>query len=112
MANSRPFFDFLREHRNGLTHDELSDRLQELVAAVQESSRPGTLTFVLKVSPATNHGNALLISDEIKLSKPKEERNTSIFFVSPENNLVREDPRQQKLELREITPRPFREIPA
>jgi hypothetical protein len=34
MANSRPFLDFLREQRNGVLHDELSDALQECVAAV------------------------------------------------------------------------------
>lgn len=33
MANSRPFLDFLREHRGGVTHDELSDALQALTAA-------------------------------------------------------------------------------
>ena len=38
MANSRPFADLMREHRNGVTHDELSDALQELVAAVMEDN--------------------------------------------------------------------------
>lgn len=32
--NARPFLDLLREHRNGLTHDELTDALNELVEAV------------------------------------------------------------------------------
>lgn len=34
--SARPFTDFLRDQRNGKTHSELSDALQELVAAVND----------------------------------------------------------------------------
>ena len=42
--------------------------------------------------------------DEIKLAPPKRTKGASIFYVSPENNLVRQDPRQPSLELREVPP--------
>lgn len=99
---SRPFLDFLREHRNGATHDELSDALQELVAAVASERRAGKLTFTLTVKPNGAGEGALLVSDDIKLAAPRPVKSASIFFVSPENNLVRHDPRQAALPLRDI----------
>jgi hypothetical protein len=101
MANSRPFLDFLREHRGGVTHDELSDALQELVAAVTAEGKGGTLTFKIKVKPAGKSG-ALEVTDEVKVTAPAQTRSASIFYASPENNLIREDPKQIKLDLRQI----------
>lgn len=98
-GNSRPFVDFLREHRGGVTHDDLSDKLQELVAAVSSEGKGGTLTLVIRIKPANAGSGALVVNDEIKLTKPKESRSGSIFFVSPENNLIRNDPKQCTLPL-------------
>lgn len=102
--SSRPFMDFLREHRNGSTHDELSDALRDLVAAVGEEGKAGKLTFTVNIKPAGRDSGALEVGTEIKLLPPKASPGVSIFFASAENNLVRQDPRQQALELREISP--------
>lgn len=102
-GNSRPFMDFLREHRGGLTHDELSDKLQELVAAVNEEGKGGTLTIAIKIKPL-GKGDGLEVATDVKLAAPKATPGTSIFFSTPDNNLVRVDPRQQSMELREIGP--------
>ena len=101
MANSRSFHDFLREHRNGVTSDELSDALQELVAAVTAEGKGGTLTLKVKIKPAGKSG-ALEVTDEIKVTAPAQTRSASLFYASPENNLIREDPKQTKLDLRSI----------
>ena len=103
MANSRPFLDFLREHRNGVTHDELSDALQELVAAVTAEGKVGKLTLTISVKPL-GKSDGLEVAADVKVAAPKPTAGVSIFFPTPENNLVRSDPRQQALELREITP--------
>lgn len=103
MANSRPFMDFLREHRNGLTHDSLSDALQEIVAAVVQEQRAGKLTLTITVKPMGKQ-DGLEVSADIKATPPKETAGVSIFFATPENNLARQDPRQQTMELREIGP--------
>lgn len=108
MANARPFQLFLGEHRGGVLHDELSDALQDLVASVAEENKGGVLTLKIVVKPTSAGNGALTVTDEIKLTKPKETKSGSIFFVSPENNLVREDPRQTKLDLRPV---PEREAP-
>ena len=101
--SSRPFMDFLREHRSGVTHDMLSDKLQELVAAVVQEGKGGTLTLKISVKPMGKN-DGLSVAAEIATKPPKETPGESIFFPTPENNLVRQDPRQQAMELREITP--------
>jgi hypothetical protein len=111
MANSRPFLDFLREHRNGVAHDELSDALQECVAAVVEEGGTAVLTLKITVKSAGAGEGALMVTDKIETKVPTPLVGGSIFFASPENNLIREDPKQHKLNLTEIKhPRTPREI--
>ena len=93
--------DFLREHRNGVTHDELSDKLQELVAAVTEEGKSGTLTLTINVKPLGKN-DGLEVGADVKIKPPKPTVGVSIFFASPDNNLVRQDPRQTAMELREV----------
>lgn len=106
MANSRPFYDFLREHRNGKAHDELSDALQECVASVVEEGRTAKLTFTVTVKKSGAGEGAFIVMDEIKTSLPKPDKGGSIFFVTPDNNLIREDPRQRSLALTEVRSAP------
>lgn len=108
---SRPFYDFLREHRNGVTHDELSDALNSLVADVTAEGKAGKLTLTISIKPADTKDGALMVVDDIKVTPPKKTKSGSIFFVSPENNLVRQDPKQHNLPLRDINGAPeVREI--
>ncbi|MCB8880097.1 hypothetical protein ACELLULO517_07610 [Acidisoma cellulosilytica] len=101
--SARPITDLLREHRNGVTLDEMSDALQELVAAVTEEGKGGKLTVTITVKPMGRDSGALEVACDIKAAPPKKTPGTSVFFPTPENNLVRQDPRQQSLELREIS---------
>lgn len=57
---------------------------------------------------------AVMVADDIKVVKPKPTKGGSIFFVTPENNLIREDPKQSRLPLQEVVtaPREVREMPA
>lgn len=92
--------DLLREHRNGLTHDELTDEMQALVAAVTEERKKGTLTLRITLEPKGD-GTVMLV-DEIVSKPPKRTKGGSLFFVTPENNLARQDPKQPNLPLREV----------
>lgn len=100
----RPFADWLRDQRNGRTHDDLSDALNELVEAVQEHGKSGTLTFVVKVKPAGrgDHGT-VLVSDDVKLKAPVGDRPETVFFADNDHNLVRHNPAQPSLPLREVS---------
>ena len=104
-GNARPFMDFLREHGRGITHELLTEKLQELVGAVIETDKAGKMVFTISIKPmGRKDTGAFEVSALVDIRTPKPEPEVSIFYPTPENNLVRQDPRQQAMELREIAP--------
>lgn len=96
---TRPAIDTLREIRHGDFLEDPDRQLNELNAAVAETRKMGTLTVILKLKP---DGSAVLVEDQIKVTEPKLPRST-VFFLTPENNLTARDPRQADIEgLREV----------
>lgn len=92
--------DVLRDHRAGRTHEDLTEGLQALVAAVAETQKGGSITLRLDVKP---HGDgATMVTATVSAKLPKAQGGGSIFFITPENNLERQDPRQQDLPLRAV----------
>src|SRR5213595_2421799 len=92
----KPFNDSQAQLRYGELHEELSDKLNELVSAVDRAQKSGKLVLTLSLKPGK--GGQIEIGDEIKLTLPKEEKASSIMFATPEGNLQREDPRQKTFE--------------
>jgi hypothetical protein len=101
-TQTRPFAAVLQELRAGLTHAELSDRLVELVTACQATGKGGSITFTLSVKPTKGESGVMVVTDKIAAKIPEGERGEGIFFSTIEGNLVRQDPRQQELPLREV----------
>jgi hypothetical protein len=92
---TRPFADVLNSLRRGKTHREASSLLQELVTAVRDTGRQGTLTMKLKVS--RNKAGMIEIDDLITTAPPKPDRDSSLYFADDEGNLSKDDPRQMSL---------------
>lgn len=95
----RPITDALRHIGGGVYIDTASDKLAELVAAVDATGKAGKLTLEVKVKKATR-GGAMHITGTCKLTKPAEEPMEAMLFATPEGNLVADDPHQQKLDLK------------
>ena len=93
----RDFAAFLLEHRRGKSHAELSEALRDLVMAVEETRKAGTLTYTLKIKPQERTPGAVMVADQIKCSLPEHERSESIFFATEYGELIRNDPRQTAL---------------
>lgn len=114
VSPTKPFSQFLIEQRGGALHGELSEKLQELVAAVAEHDKGGTLSLTITVKPAGTGTSMYVVADEVKVKTPLGERGASLFFADGEGNLSRSDPRQPELPLREV-PAPdkqqIREVP-
>ena len=108
-GSTRPFMDFLREHRNGITHDLLSDAMQELVAAIVQEQKAGSLTVKFTIKPR-GKDDGLDVYADIKSTPPKETPGMAIFFATPDNNLSREDPRQRAMDLREVPAAAFKGV--
>lgn len=93
----RPFATFLLETNKGRTHTELSLGLQELVAEVLRTGKPGSISLVVSVKPTAGMENAVNVTDQIVRKVPRGERATSMFFVTEDHELVRHNPNQPSI---------------
>jgi hypothetical protein len=99
--SARPITDTLRHIGGGVFIDQASDKLAELVNAVDASGKGGVMTITIAVKKATR-GGAMHIGGKIALKKPTEEPMEAMLFATPEGNLIADDPRQQKLDLKRV----------
>jgi len=100
-VSARPITDTLRHIGGGVFIDLASDKMSELVAAVDASGKGGKLTLEVSVKKATR-GGAMHITGKVTLKKPAEDALEAMLFATPEGNLVADDPRQQKLDLKSV----------
>lgn len=98
----RPFADFLIDHHSGVTAAELSDKLHELVSAVHDTGKKGTLTLSIVVEPFKGDTETMYVTADIKAKIPEEPRRGAVFFPDADGNLRREDPRRPHLPLKEL----------
>lgn len=97
---SRPIMDTLKHIGGGVFIDTASDKMSELVQSVGENGKAGSLTLTITVKPATR-GGAMHITGKYVLKKPAEAPMEALLFATPEGNLVADDPKQSKLDLKE-----------
>ncbi len=100
---SNGFILTLQNLGRGNSVDELSEQLQEVVESVRQTGKQGSITYKVIIKPAgRNNSEQLIVRDEISSSTPKPDREESIFWATDQNHLVRENPRQQNLNLRSL----------
>ena len=97
----RPITDTLRSIGGGVFIDLASDKLAELVTAVDTSGKSGRIDLTISIKKATR-GGAMHITGKVKLTKPAEEPMEAMLFATPEGNLLVDDPHQQKLDLKAV----------
>jgi hypothetical protein len=100
---TKAFAVFIQDLRDGRAHSELSGQLTELITKVRETGKGGELTLKIKVKPATRGGDIdkITVSDQISITLPKPEKGEDFFWLTEDNDLSRNHPRQQNLELRD-----------
>ncbi len=88
----------LLDMRNGAVAADVSKKFDEVVAAVLETGGKGELTIKLFVEPSKmGMGGCVLeveAKHECKLKKPELSIGRSVFFITKEGRLTREDPNQ------------------
>lgn len=85
----------------------------DLVAAVDSTGKAGKITLTISIKKSTKA--AMAVVGDIKMSKPTEAPDATLMFATPEGNLLTEDPRQQKLELKAVaaqTPAELKQVGA
>jgi len=97
----RPITDTLRALRNGHFLDEASEDLARVVNAVSETGKSGKVTIEISVKRAGQGRNsALSVQATSTVKLPKQPVDDTLMFPTPDGNLLTEDPRQQKLDLK------------
>jgi hypothetical protein len=91
----KPFTDTLAQLRYGKAAEELTEAMATLIAKCTETGGKGSITLKLSIAPGKS--GQVEIVDTITSKLPEFTRSTSLFFVTPEGNLSRNDPRQGEL---------------
>lgn len=103
---TRSFAVTLQQIGDGSLHAELSETLQKLCGdlsahAIQfGADAKGTLTLTLALKASAN--GVVGVAGDVKTKAPKAPRVGSVFWLTKGNNLTPDNPRQQKLGLREV----------
>ena len=87
--------------------DYAGQRFSKLAKAVVDTNKAGTITLKVTVRPST--AGALAVKPEVCVTMPKGMPAEALLWPTPDGNLVSEDPRQVKLELRPVQ-QPAREL--
>ncbi|HEY0725982.1 MAG TPA: hypothetical protein VGD41_18720 [Pyrinomonadaceae bacterium] len=82
--------------RKGLTASELSDELTHLVKVVRETGKKGALTIKFQLTPSSG-GESVLVTADWSVKEPRPEKDSTTFFTTEDNALVRHDPRQREM---------------
>lgn len=77
---------------------ELADAANDLVHACTETGKSGSITLTLKLKPLSGKASQIEIESDVKVKEPAMPRAKNLMFATPDNNLQREDPRQQTLD--------------
>lgn len=101
---ARPITDTLRLIDGGVFVDIASDKLNDLVKAVDETGKTGTLTIKLDLKRARE--GAVNITPTVVAKLPEKKADPSLLWVTVEGNLTLENPNQQRLDLRPVATQP------
>ncbi len=88
--------------------DHAGDQFADLIKAIVSTNKAGTLTLKVDVKPST--AGAMAVKASVSIKKPKGLPPESLLWATPEGNLVADDPRQQKLELKPVAIEPRGEL--
>lgn len=90
------FAQMLSQISHGDAAEQASDLLAQLVKAVGEHEREGTLTLVISVKPRGKDSGQVEVTAKTATKLPVREIAPSMFFVTEDGGLVRDNPRQKK----------------
>lgn len=99
---ARPITDTLRLLDEGAFLDKCSEQLAGLVRGVEETGRPGKLQITLALKRGTK--GAMLITPDVTTKVPETKPEATMLWATTEGNLTVDNPKQQKLDLRQVDP--------
>ncbi len=93
----KEFTELLIKNDRGRTEVTASQALIEVVAAVLETGKAGTVSLTFKVAVNDVDDRRLVITGIVKSNPPTPDPKSAIWYADAENHLTREDPKQDPL---------------
>lgn len=115
-SGPRSFAVFIRTLADGEAEEAISGKLYELLAALREAaenkggSAKGELT--LKLSIAVDARDQVAIKYDVKTKEPAPDHPSAVMWLDKKGHITAENPRQQKLPLREVPRAKVKDIQA
>lgn len=85
-----PYTDQLRGLRQGRVSDAATEKMAEVVNAVLETRKSGSITVTLKINPPKGDDDALRIMPSISTKIPEKELPEALMFADADGGLHRE----------------------
>lgn len=95
---AKPLMEVLGQIRGGAAVNDAAKDFLELCQRVRATGKPGSLTLTIKVNPDKNDFDVYEVTPDVTVKLPKVARAKGLFYMTPDAQLVREDPKQAKLE--------------
>lgn len=98
--NMRSFNLWMATLDGGVLNSKLSKELENLTGSMADHQQSfggtpkGSITITLNFSL---EGHVMDVASSVAVKEPKEKGGRSVFFVTPENRLSQQDPRQKSL---------------
>ena len=101
--NTTPFSQTLSYLSRGSVDSELTEELAQLVKAVRETGRAGEITLKIKVQMhSAKDEDTVVITPSVNNKLPKHDMAKAIMYSTYDGDLLRNDPNQTEMNLREI----------
>lgn len=88
--------------------DHAGEEFGKLINAVVTNGKAGSITMKIDIKPST--AGALAVKATVSSKVPKGLPPESLLWPTPEGNLLAEDPRQTKIDLKPVAAEPAREL--
>ncbi|HNE34838.1 MAG TPA: hypothetical protein PK365_20855 [Nitrospira sp.] len=98
---ARLFTDVIRDIAGGELVDEATTAINNLVTAVDETGKGGSVVVKITVKP-NGRGGGVNVGYDVAAKIPQGEKLTSVMWPTPEGDLLATDPRQKTLDLKTV----------
>ncbi|MFE7559645.1 hypothetical protein [Kitasatospora sp. NPDC057500] len=99
VPDPAPFAEVLAQHMGGRVHDAASAELHQLLGAVAQHRKKGSLALLIVVEPPKGavEDGPLSVAMSTVLKAPKGETPASTYYLDRDGRPTRRDPRQDAL---------------
>lgn len=99
------FLNILREHKKGAAISDVSAAIKQVCAAIQTTGKPGKVILEIDLKPVSNGEiGTMAFQHKVKTKLPEAAQPATIFYADEDYGLVRNDPNQATLPLRDAAP--------